>query len=283
MQHNYFAREFTVNCRGRILDLSAPKVMGILNITPDSFYDGGKFIEEKQIVRQVKKMLLEGAAIIDIGAVSSRPGAKMINERTELQRLLPALKLLVKEFPDTIFSVDTYRSSVAQKAVGAGASLINDISGGSFDKKMFGVVGEMQVPYVLMHIQGNPQTMQQNPAYKNVVKELLDFFERKIFELRKAGVNDIIIDPGFGFGKTVDHNFEILKNLSLFQMLSCTILAGISRKSMINKILKTSPQNALNGTTVLHTIALMNGANILRAHDVKEAVETIKLFNYYSK
>jgi dihydropteroate synthase len=283
MQDKYFSNEFTVNCRGRLLDLSEPKVMGILNITPDSFFDGGKFTEEKQIIRQVKKMLSQGADIIDAGAVSTRPGAKQVSEKSELQRLMPVLEKLVKKFPDTIFSVDTCRSNVAHKAVEAGAAIINDVSGGTFDKKMFATAGKLKAPYVLMHIQGTPQTMQKNPCYINVVKEILDFFQKKIFQLKNCGVYDIIIDPGFGFGKTVGHNFEILQKLSLFKIPGCPVMAGISRKSMINKVLKTVPGKALNGTTVLNTIALMNGANILRVHDVREAKEAIELFKFYSK
>ncbi|MEP7170067.1 MAG: dihydropteroate synthase [Bacteroidota bacterium] len=267
-----------MNCRGKLLDLSSPGVMGILNITPDSFFDGGKFTEEKQIKRQVKKMLDEGADIIDVGAVSTRPGAQAVSEKAELQRLIPVLKILIKKFPDTIFSVDTYRSDVARKAVEEGVAIINDISGGGFDKKMFATAGKLKVPYILMHIQGTPGTMQQNPVYKDVVKELLIFFQRKIVQVKDCGVHDIIIDPGFGFGKTVDHNFELLQKLSLFKMLDYPLMAGISRKSMINKVLKTTPEKALNGTTVLNTIALMNGANILRVHDVKAAKEAVELF-----
>src|SRR6185436_411462 len=239
--------------------------------------------EEKSIARQVKKMLDEGAAIIDIGAVSTRPGAKEVSEKEELKRLMPVLENLVKKFPGVIFSVDTYRSGVARKAVESGAAIINDISGGNFDKKMFETVGELKVPYILMHIRGTPTTMQQNPVYKNVVKELIIYFSEKIVQLKDHRVNDIIIDPGFGFGKTLEHNFEILRKLSLFKMLDCPLLAGMSRKSMINKVLKTSPENALNGTTVLNTIALMNGANILRVHDVKPAKEAIELFKFYAK
>lgn len=272
-----------MNCNGKLLDLSHPVVMGILNITPDSFFDGGKFTEEKLIISRVKQMLEEGASIIDIGAVSTRPGAKEVSEKKEMERLLPVLKTLVKKFPEAIFSVDTYRSTVARKAIEAGAAIVNDISGGSFDKKMFATVGELKVPYLLMHLQGTSGTMQKNPFYKNVVKELIDFFQKKIAELKNCGVHDIIIDPGFGFGKTVEHNFEILRKLSLFKMLDCPVMAGISRKSMINKVLKTSPGKALNGTTVLNTMALMNGAQILRVHDVNEAKEAIELFKMYSK
>lgn len=277
LQDSYFTNEITMNCRGILLSLSTPKVMGILNITPDSFYDGGKFIEEKHIIGRVRKMLKEGAAIIDIGAASSRSGAAEISERKELQRLLPVVKLLASTFPETIFSVDTFRSSVAMKAVEAGASIINDITGGNFDKKMFNTVGEMQVPYILMHMQGNPQTMQQKPTYKNVTKEVMLFFAKKTEQLKKAGVKDIVIDPGFGFGKDVGHNYKLLNNISVLKMTGFPLLAGISRKSMITKVLKINPANALNGTTVLNTIALMNGANMLRVHDVKQAVEAVKL------
>jgi dihydropteroate synthase len=283
MQDKYFNSEYTVNCKGTLLDLSVPKVMGILNVTPDSFFDGGKFTEEKQIIRRVKKMLDEGADIVDVGAVSTRPGAKDVSEKEELKRLIPTIQILLKKFPDAIISVDTVRSTVARKAVEAGASIINDVSGGSCDKKMFATAGELKVPYVLMHMQGTPQTMQKNPVYKNVVKELIIYFAKKIAQLKDCGVLDVIIDPGFGFGKTVEHNFDILRNLSLFKMLDCPILAGISRKSMINKVLRTSPAHALNGTTALNTVALMNGANILRVHDVKEAKETVQLYKEYSK
>ena len=280
-QSTLFRSEFTVNCRGKLLNLTHPIVMGILNITPDSFFDGGKFTEEKLIISRVEKMLNDGAAIIDIGAVSSRPEAKDVSEKKELERLIPVLKTLVKKFPTAIFSVDTYRSIVARKAIETGAAIINDISGGSFDKKMFATVGELRVPYILMHMQGTPQTMQKNPSYQNVMKELMVFFQKKVVELKNCGVHDIIIDPGFGFGKTVEHNFEILRNLSLFKMLDFPLMAGVSRKSMINKILKITPEKALNGTTVLNTIALMNYSKILRVHDVKEAKEAIKIFNFY--
>jgi dihydropteroate synthase len=283
MQNSFFKNEYTVNCKGKLLDLSEPKVIGILNITPDSFFDGGKFTQEKSITRQVKKMLDEGADIIDIGAVSTRPGAEDVSEKEELKRLGPVLKHLVKKFPGTIFSVDTFRSNVVRMAIENGAAIINDISGGNFDKKMFETVGELKVPYILMHIRGTPKTMQNDPVYKNVVKELIIYLQKKIVQLKKSGVNDIIIDPGFGFGKTLENNFEILQKLSLFKMLDCPILAGVSRKSMINKILKTSPESALNGTTVLNTIALMNGASILRVHDVKPAKEAIELFKFYAK
>lgn len=260
-----------------------PKVMGILNITPDSFYDGGKFIQEKSIIKQVSKMLHEGADIIDVGAASSRPGAKEVSVKTEMKRLLPVIRMLVKEFPGAVFSVDTFRSEIARKAIEAGVAIINDISGGEMDKKMFQTVADLKAPYVLMHMKGTSRTMQKNPVYKDVVKELIDFFQKKIFQLRKAGVHDIMIDPGYGFGKTVEHNYEILSKLSLFKMLGCPILVGLSRKSIVNKVLRISPENALTGTTVLNTIALMNGVKILRVHDVKEAVEAIALFMQYSK
>ncbi len=283
MQDSVFRSEYTVNCNDKLLDLSTPKVMGVLNLTPDSFFDGGKFMEEKKMLGQVEKMLNEGAAIIDVGAVSTRPGSKPVSIKTEIERLIPAMKTLVKKFPTAVFSADTFRSIVAVKAIEAGAAIVNDISGGEMDKKMFQTVGELKVPYILMHMKGTPQTMQKKPVYKDVVKELIDFFQKRIFQLRKAGVHDIIIDPGFGFGKTTKHNYEILRNLSLFKMLDCPVLVGISRKSMINKVLKTTPENALNGTTVLNTIALVNGAKILRVHDVKEAVEAVTLFTQYSQ
>lgn len=257
--------------------------MGILNLTPDSFYDGGKFMEEKAMVSRVKKMLEQGASIIDIGAMSSRPGAKFVSEQTEIKRLVPAIRLLVKKFPGIIISVDTFRASVAEKSLDAGASIINDISAGAFDKNIFSVAGRNKVPYILMHMKGTPQTMQKNPVYKNVTIEVLDFFQRKIEKIRKAGVHDIIVDPGFGFGKTVDHNFELLHNLEIFKITGCPVLAGLSRKSMINKVLSVSPGKALNGTTVLNTLALLRGAVLLRVHDVKEAREAIRLVNYFKK
>ena len=272
----------TINCKGTLVDLSSPKVMGILNITPDSFFDGGKYKNEGDILSQVEKMLLHGATFIDVGAYSSRPGAKHISEEEELNRILPVINLLIKNFPEIIISVDTFRSRVAQETINAGAAIINDISGGKMDKNMFSTAANLQVPYILMHMLGTPQNMQKNPVYNDVTKEIISFFAAQIHKLHQLKLNDIIIDVGFGFGKTIDHNFEILKNLSLFKSLDAPILAGISRKSMLYKTLNISAQEALNATTSANTIALLNGANILRVHDAREAIEAVKIVNQIS-
>lgn len=272
----------TINCRGKLIDFSTPKVMGILNITPDSFFDGGKYKNESDFLLQTEKMLVEGATFIDVGAYSSRPGAKHISEEEELQRIVPVINLLIKNFPEIIISVDTFRSKVAQETINAGAAIVNDISGGKMDDNMFSTVAKLQVPYILMHMLGTPQNMQKNPIYKNVTTEIISFFATQIYKLHQLKLNDVIIDVGFGFGKTIDHNFEILKNLSLFKNLDAPILAGISRKSMLYKTLDISAQEALNATTSANTIALLNGANILRVHDVKEAVEAVKIVNQIS-
>jgi len=274
---------YQLNCGGVLLDVSAPVVMGILNVTPDSFFDGGKFNDETDILKQAEKMLAEGASIIDIGAVSTKPGSIGISEAEELNRLIPVVKLINKHFPKAVVSVDTYRSQVAIRAVDSGAAIINDISGGEFDKNMFATIARLQVPYVMMHIQGTPETMQQNPVYENVTLELLRYFVTKLEQLRNLGVKDCIIDPGFGFGKTVEHNYELLASLRTFETLDCPILIGVSRKAMINKVLNTTPENALNGTTVVNTVALMNGARILRVHDVKEAMQAVKIINKLNK
>lgn len=254
--------------------------MGILNITPDSFYDGGKFNEESDRKARVEKMVTDGAAMIDIGAVSSRPGADDVSENEEWARLFPVLQMLQKYFPDVIVSVDTFRATIAKKAMNEGASVINDITGGN-DPEMFPVVAAEHAPYIMMHMQGNPKTMQKDPQYDDVTKEVMQFFVDRVSSARSAGINDIIIDPGFGFGKNVDHNFSLLKKLELFKVLG-PVMAGLSRKSVINKTLNIKAAEALNGTTVLNTIALMNGASILRVHDVKEAVECVNLFNSYN-
>ena len=267
----------TINCNGKLVDLSTPKVMGILNITPDSFFDGGKYSNKKTIISQVEKMLTDGAAFIDIGAYSSRPGAKHISETEELQRITPVVQLLVNEFPEILISIDTFRSTVAKKCIENGASIINDISAGNVDADMFTTISKLKVPYIIMHMQGAPKTMQNKPTYNNITQELLLYFSTKINELHALGVNDIITDVGFGFGKTIEHNYDLLKNLSLFKNLNAPILAGISRKSMLHKPLGISAEEALNATTSAHTIALLNGANILRAHDVKEANQAIKI------
>ncbi|WP_298426381.1 dihydropteroate synthase [uncultured Kordia sp.] len=267
----------SINCKGRLVSLDTPRVMGILNVTPDSFFDGGKYKDEVSILSQVEKMLNDGATFIDIGAYSSRPNAPHVTESEEKQRLLPIVSLILKQFPETIISIDTFRAAVAKEAIEVGASLINDISAGNLDPDMMKTVGELGVPYVMMHMQGTPQTMQENPNYEAIVKELLYYFSSKIAEAKSHKINDIIIDPGFGFGKTIAHNYKILKQLALFQLLDFPVLAGVSRKSMIYKVLEISPQDALNATSVLHTIALQNGASILRVHDVKEAMECVKL------
>ena len=253
--------------------------MGILNITPDSFYDGGKYKNEADILFQTEKMLTEGATFIDVGAYSSRPGAAHISEKEELKRILPVIELLVKYFPEIIISVDTFRSEIAKKTIENGAAIINDISGGKMDEKMFQTVAELQVPYILMHMLGTPQNMQQNPVYEDVTKDIIRFFSEQIFKLHQLKMNDIIIDMGFGFGKTLQHNYEILSNLALFKNLDAPILIGVSRKSMLYKPLDITANEALNATTAANTIALLNGANILRVHDVKEAVEAIKIVN----
>lgn len=267
----------TINCRGNLIDLSTPKVMGILNITPDSFFDGGKYKDKNAILKQVDKMLTEGATFIDVGAYSSRPGAAHISEQEELNRIIPVVDLLVNNFPEIVISIDTFRSKVADATINSGAALINDISGGNMDDKMFETVAKLQVPYVLMHMLGTPQNMQKNPVYEDVTKEIISFFAAQLFKLHQLKLNDVIIDVGFGFGKTIAHNFEILKNLELFKSLDAPILAGVSRKSMLYKTLDVSAQEALNATTSANTIALLNGANILRVHDVKEAVEAVKI------
>lgn len=251
--------------------------MGILNVTPDSFYDGGSFEKESELLVHVEQMLAGGAAIIDVGAQSTRPNSVYISADEEWKRLMGPLQSLRKTFPHIILSADTFHAKVAERAVGQGADMINDISGGTIDNKMFETIASLKVPYVLMHIQGTPQTMQQNPEYKNVVTEVMDYFAERINKLTALGVSDIMIDPGFGFGKTSAHNFELLAHLELFKIFDRPLLAGLSRKSMVNKVLGTKPENALNGTTVLNTIALQKGANVLRVHDVKEAVEAIKL------
>ncbi|MGB5242371.1 MAG: dihydropteroate synthase [Lutimonas sp.] len=272
----------TINCKGKLIDLSQPKVMGILNLTPDSFYDGGKLTSDRTILEKVEKMLLEGATFIDIGGYSSRPGATHIAEIEELNRVLHGINLVMKHFPDTLISVDTFRSSVARQAIESGAALVNDISAGNLDEQMFRTVADLQVPYIMMHMPGSPQTMQKLTQYDDMIQEIILYFSRKIVELRELYLNDLIIDVGFGFGKTSEQNFLLLKNLSVFKIIGVPILAGISRKSMLYKTLGTDASEALNATTVANTLALVNGAGILRVHDVKEAVETIKIFQIYN-
>jgi len=266
-----------INCKGKLVDLSSPKVMGILNLTPDSFYDGGKFKTENDILKQVELMLFEGATFIDIGAYSSRPSAKHISQEEELARLIPVLKTIVGHFPEILISVDTFRSEVAKQSINAGACMINDISAGSMDHKMFATIAKLQVPYVIMHMVGTPQNMQQNTLYKDLVQDIIFYFSEKIFELRKLGVNDIILDLGFGFSKTLDQNYELLSKLELFNFMDLPILTGLSRKSMLFKLLDIKPEEALNATSVANTIALQKGSHIIRVHDVKEALETITI------
>lgn len=260
------------------LDVSHPVVMGILNVTPDSFYDGGHYETETAIIGRIHQIVEEGAGIIDIGAYSTRPGAAMVDKKEELARLAPAVELVRKYYPSVPVSIDTFRSEVAREIYHClGEVIVNDISGGTMDTEMFGFIAETRLPYVMMHIQGTPQTMQKNPVYRDVTKEVYRFFEERTDLLRAAGMENIILDPGFGFGKTLDHNYELMNHLDLFQELGYPLLVGISRKSMISRLLETTPAEALNGTTVLNTVALMKGAAILRVHDVKEAVETVKI------
>ena len=267
----------TINCNGRLLDLTVPKVMGILNCTPNSFFDGGKYGSQNELLKQVEKMLAEGAAIIDIGAYSSQPQADFVSEAQELERLMTTLIMVRKHFPDAILSVDTFRAEVARISIENGADIINDIAAGKLDEKMLPVVGHYKVPYIMMHMRGTPQTMQQFTNYDDILHEMIYYFSERVASAREQGITDIIIDPGFGFSKTIEQNYHILNNLHLLKILELPILSALSRKSMIYKMLNTAPDMALNGTTVLNTVSLQNGAHLLRVHDVKEAVECIKL------
>ena len=277
MQSKVFSSNKTLNLHGRLMDLGTPKVMGVLNVTPDSFYDGGRYTDESSILAQVEKMLRDGADVIDVGGYSTRPGAREISEEEELNRAANAIRTILKTFPDAVLSVDTFRSAVAKAAIREGASMINDISGGEMDKEMFDTVASLHVPFVLMHMRGTPQTMTHLSHYDNLMKDMTDYFHQKIHQLHQLGVTDIIIDPGFGFAKTPEQNFDILKNLNYLRILGKPVLAGLSRKSTIWRTLETTPEGSLNGTTVLNTVALLNGVSFLRVHDVKEAVECIKL------
>lgn len=268
----------TINCKGKLIDLNTPIVMGVLNLTPDSFYDGGKFRKPALILKQVEKMLQENASILDLGAYSSRPGAEHVSEDEELLRLLPIINLILKEFPKAVISIDTFRSKVADKSLQLGAAIINDISAGNLDENIVDIVAKHQVPYIMMHMKGTPKNMKDLTDYDDLIKELLKYFSEKVAIARKKKINDIIIDPGFGFAKTREQNFQLLAHFDLFQTFDLPLLAGLSRKSMIYKTLNSTPSEALNGTTALHMVALQNGANILRAHDVKEANECISLF-----
>jgi dihydropteroate synthase len=271
----------TLNCGGKLLDLRQPIVMGVLNTTPDSFFAGSRIADEKMLLTQAERMILEGVSILDIGGMSSRPGAEIIDESEEMRRVLPAIKAVVKEFPEAIISVDTIRAGVAEAAIEAGASIVNDISAGNLDEKMFVTVAKLNVPYILMHMKATPKTMQNEAVYQDITLEILDFFIEKIGILRGLGVKDIVVDAGFGFGKTLEQNYELLRKLSVFKILDCPILAGLSRKTMIWKTLDIDANDALNGTTAANMLALMQGAKILRVHDVKEAVEAIKIFDKY--
>ncbi|MFK7806733.1 MAG: dihydropteroate synthase [Saprospiraceae bacterium] len=268
----------TINCRGRLLDLSQPVVMAILNLTPDSFYDGGVYQSDNQVLSQVERFLSEGATIIDVGGMSSRPGAEIISSEEELQRVIPSIEQIIKRFPEAILSIDTLSSKVAKAAVESGARIVNDISAGRHDEDMIPLVGQLKTPYVAMHMQHTPKTMQEAPIYDDVCETVMRFLIERIDLCRKAGILDVIIDLGFGFGKTVEHNYELLRNMEAFKILEVPILAGLSRKSMICKPLKVNPKDALNGTTALHMVALQQGARILRVHDVREAMEVIKLW-----
>ena len=270
----------SLNIKGKLIDLKKPKIMGILNLSKDSFYDGGMYSSKDKALKQTEKMLNEGADIIDIGAFTSKPGSKLFSAEKEKQILFPILEILINNFPEKLFSIDTFRSEIAKNSIEIGASIINDISGGKFDKNMFEIIAKHKVPYVMMHMKGTPKTMQLNPKYKNVVIDVLNFFVKQIKIAQNIGVTDIIIDPGFGFGKSLNHNFDLLKGLNLFKKINYPILIGLSRKSMIYNILNGNPNQSLNGTTILNTFALINGANIIRVHDVKEAKECITLCEY---
>lgn len=269
----------TINCKGQLIDLSIPKIMGILNVTPNSFFDGGKYNAESEILSKAEKIIAEGATFIDIGAYSSKPSAEFVSEQEELDRIIPAVQLILKHFPEALLSIDTFRAEVANACIDNGAAIINDIAAGELDDKMFEVIAKHNVPYIMMHMRGTPQTMQSKTNYEDIIKEMLFYFSEKINKARSFGINDLIIDPGFGFAKTIEQNYEVMRKMELFQMLELPLLVGISRKSMIYKTLNSSPEEALNGTTFLNTIALTKGASILRVHDVKEAVECVQLWN----
>ncbi|MDV3307212.1 MAG: dihydropteroate synthase [Cyclobacteriaceae bacterium] len=277
MQNTAIPVPGTLNVRGRLINLSTPRVMGILNVTPDSFFDGGRHVTEKDIVQHAEKMLEHGATFLDIGGYSTRPGAEEVSEEEELRRVLPAVRAVMKAFPDAMVAIDTFRSGVASAAVGAGASLVNDISAGALDPMMPATVARLEVPYIAMHMRGTPKTMNTLTDYDDLISDIIRYFHERIGALHELGIRDIIVDPGFGFAKTVEQNFKLLSRLADLRILGKPILAGLSRKSMIWRTLMTTPENALNGTTCLNTVALLNGASILRVHDVREAVDTITL------
>jgi dihydropteroate synthase len=276
----FLKRKNTINLNGRLLDLAKPVVMGILNVTPDSFFDGGKYKTEKKVLKRAEEILEQGGTIIDIGALSTQPGAEAISTKDEIDRLLPAVKSVKKAFPNAFVSIDTYRSWVALKVIeDCGPCMVNDVSGGNFDVHMYDTVGKLGVPYVLMHMQGTPLKMQENPEYEDIIRDISMFFTDCVKKLTKAGVKDVIIDPGFGFGKTLEHNYELLNRLDSFKVFQLPLLVGVSRKSMISKLLGSNTEEALNGTSVVNTLALMGGADILRVHDVREAVEAVRIMN----
>ncbi len=279
IESKLFSPKKTLNIHGRLLDLSIPKVMGVLNVTPDSFYDGGRYTSDDLIISQAEKMVEDGATFIDVGGYSSRPGAADITVKEELDRVIKVIALIIRKFPQALISVDTFRSDVAKAAIGEGACIVNDISAGELDPQMFEVVSSLNVPYIAMHMRGNPANMSTMSTYENLLKDIVDYFHKKNdLLLHQYGIKDVVIDPGFGFAKTIAQNFEILNHLNYFEILEKPLMVGLSRKSMIWKTLNISPEEALNGTTSLNTIALLNGASILRVHDVKQAVETIDLY-----
>jgi dihydropteroate synthase len=282
-KYTFFQKKKSLRFKGKLIELNRPAVMGIINLSPDSFYSGSVTVTKDRLLLQAEKMINEGADFLDLGAASTRPGAKNISSAEEQKRLIPAIKMIVNTFPAITLSVDTTSSETAEKAINEGAAMINDISAGIFDPRMFETIARYRIPIVLMHIQGTPQNMQKNPSYKNVLKEVIFFLSGQVEKAKLAGISDIIIDPGFGFGKTVEHNYSLLAGLDLFRIFECLVMVGISRKSMINKVLGTLPANALNGTTAVHTIALMNGADVLRVHDVKEAKQAIDIFMEYKR
>jgi len=280
----FLKRKRSITLNGKVLDFDTPVVMGILNITPNSFFDGGRYTKEKTILQHVEQMVEEGVNIIDVGAVSTHPGAVTVSTKDEISRLLPALKAIKKRFPDIPLSIDTFRSWVAMEAMDVvGDCIVNDISGGNFDENMFNTVAKLGVPYILMHINGTPQNMQDDPHYDDVVREISSYFSEKVRLLTKAGVKDVILDPGFGFGKSIEDNYELMNRLDSFKVFQLPVLAGISRKSMIFKLLGITPEDSLPGTETLNTMALLGGADILRVHDVKEAVHAVKIFEELKK
>jgi dihydropteroate synthase len=276
----FLKRKSTINLNGRILDLSTPVVMGIINVTPDSFFDGGKYKTEKKVLKRAEDILEQGGKVIDIGAVSTQPGSEGISTKDEIDRLLPAVRAVKKAFPQAFVSIDTYRSWVALKIIeDYGPCIVNDVSGGNFDVHMFDTVGKLGVPYILMHMQGTPLKMQENPQYDDIIRDISLFFTERMKKLTRAGVKDVIIDPGFGFGKNLEHNYQLLNRLDSFKVFQLPLMVGVSRKSMIYKLLNSKPDDALNGTSVVNTLALLGGTDILRVHDVKEAVEAVKILN----